>query len=818
MSLSHNPTLEEKNSQQIQTLDEKSEKKEKISISLLEKAEKLLAQREEQQSIREALELFRKAATQGDFQALYRLGCVLDDPTIPDNNPKEAITHLQIAATAGHPEACAHLSYIYAEGRTGIPVSLSNALDWMTKAINKEVAATSTNFLFLASIYDRLGQHKEALEAITQAANKNNSFAQLQLWRRYQCGIGVKSDPTEARMWLTKAAKNVSSSDTNIAVKLAKVLLKVNYESVSTEQLTNLFVSDFDTLDSIGTDDAGRRSIDCSMLKPDGLKQPVSLIVPPDHNPENLLQYITECITPSDPLEHPNGIALNVDLIDPVCGLHENTSLALIMPPSEKSVPVLEKREEEKKEDLQRIVIMRSGHHTNNWLATMGDIDQSMPTILKYLNRDWKQDIAEKNSGLEWLPQRLHLSLGKPTFGDVYVGKIGIGCSAWMYVILSTPPPTLRPEIHTVFPVIVAKARKFYLRVKQILEWHNRIEATMISELDYTSDKECKEIVESQCITALTKPKPEFPLFAIDFVSRRNIWEGKGLLEVFLSGIAGWMIRNPQESLKFKAPSKEPSRWLDDLVDSSKEMKEYDDEDKVDQRPRSVVPDISSAKGKTIPWSQYKDLRGIITDEGPLKENRVCYVQGICEKTIQLPGTIWDKNAYMVTIVIDEERQIKLDVWCLKKHMMDGRATITPGDYMTVNAGNVPKPGDLVFANAWIHGTIATGLDPIPTIGSPVIDPEAKRSSHPARIPTESKALISTPSGAPTTTPIMSLDTTDSKKEQGPIAASVQTSGRRSSLLSLTLLSDGRGQPAASSVNEERKNIPSVASISCGRL
>lgn len=44
--------------------------------------------------------------------------------------------------------------------------------------------------------------------------------------------------------------------------------------------------------------------------------------------------------------------------------------------------------------------------------------------------------------------------------------------------------------------------------------------------------------------------------------------------------------------------------------------------------------------------------------------------------------------------------------------------TYDTGEYMTVNAGSVPQPGDLVFADVWIHGTIATGLDPVPTSGT----------------------------------------------------------------------------------------------------
>lgn len=89
-------------------------------------------------------------------------------------------------------------------------------------------------------------------------------------------------------------------------------------------------------------------------------------------------------------------------------------------------------------------------------------------------------------------------------------------------------------------------------------------------------------------------------------------------------------------------------------------------------------------------------------------------------RTVELPGMIWGKVAYMVTVRVDEERKIDLDVWCLGRHMIDGRATIVAGDYMSYNAGSIPVPGDLVFTDVWIHGTIATGLDPLPTTGTGV--------------------------------------------------------------------------------------------------
>lgn len=53
------------------------------------------------------------------------------------------------------------------------------------------------------------------------------------------------------------------------------------------------------------------------------------------------------------------------------------------------------------------------------------------------------------------------------------------------------------------------------------------------------------------------------------------------------------------------------------------------------RQPRSVVPDIVGSHGKTFPWSHYKDVRGIIVNEGPRKENRICYVQGTCVRSVQ---------------------------------------------------------------------------------------------------------------------------------------------------------------------------------------
>lgn len=712
-----------------------------------------------------ALTLFRKIAAHSVY-GTFRLGQMLLDPRTQDNDPTEAARLLQVAADAGHAEAAFLLGRMCLEGR-GVDVDMPKVREYLGRAARSTDITTSKATkiqasLLLASTHDRNGDHKAAYDVLTDMVKQHHSsHAQLLLCFRTLVGIGMASEPFSADGWIKQAAQDkVRPIDMDPAVLLSKELISSNFLGVAKERLETLFCAgnDFEGPVTMGNDSAGRRTIECSMIHHVHRTKSRVMLVSVDPKLEDVKRYVTECISGSveDPAAQPLGMTLHVDILDPECGFREVIPFGLIMP-----APVEEKFAEtttvqEKKEEQQCIVITRSGHHTNNWLAVMGDVDRIMPTLLKYLNRDWKRDIAERNSGLEWLPQRLHLSLGKPTFGDVYIGKIGVGCSCWIYVILSTPPPTLRPEIHTTFPVIVAKARKFYLRVSQVLEWHNRIEATILCHFDYTTDDECQQAMglatdtkstsessmtkESKSKTAMetdsdamslelpsqplpsvsafSKTEQKIPVFAIDFVSRRNIWEGKGPLEVFLSGIASYMIRNPQESLRI--PRRHQYSGFADPSFRGGLNYDDDDEEKKDIHPHSVVGDLAGPHGKTFPWSSIQHFRGIMPNEGPRKENRVCYVQGICMKTVQLPGVIWGKVAYMVTIRVDEERYIDLDVWCLGRHMIDGRATIVANEYPSYNLGSIPVQGDLVFTDVWIHGTIATGLQPMETIGTVV--------------------------------------------------------------------------------------------------
>lgn len=82
--------------------------------------------------------------------------------------------------------------------------------------------------------------------------------------------------------------------------------------------------------------------------------------------------------------------------------------------------------------------------------------------------------------------------------------------------------------------------------------------------------------------SAAPKPSTTFPLFAIDFVSRRNIWEGKGILEVFASGIAFWVVRNPHQSLHIHPRRAQFEGWSKDApsVPGGLDFPDDDDEKK----------------------------------------------------------------------------------------------------------------------------------------------------------------------------------------------------------------------------------------------
>lgn len=228
---------------------------------------------------------------------------------------------------------------------------------------------------------------------------------------------------------------------------------------------------------------------------------------------------------------------------------------------------------------INDFVLVRSGHHGNFWLAVIGELDQVQPTLLRYLNRPWGQEIADKAPGIRCLPNRMHLSLGKVITGDLHMAVITLGCKVFMYIILSCAQ---RAELHSAYNVVVCKNRKTRGVVMQHLQWHNRIEGFLQIRLDSTTDAHCDASAMTSATAAAcdasiapamfsggdgdAKAKSErknkklwsdadlvLPCFATDYIAKISEWEksikDKAPTDLFLVGEALFLVVNPQLSL-----------------------------------------------------------------------------------------------------------------------------------------------------------------------------------------------------------------------------------------------------------------------------
>lgn len=362
-----------------------------LPAAQLEYAESLLVGRGVDADCDEAMKWFYRAADHKDaVVAKHRLGYVLQDPTTTNNEPMKAVPFLKEAAQAGNTEAAFLLGQLCLEGR-GMERSIIKAAEWFEKA------PVNVHFACVAA-FDRLGEYKKSLQVLEIAANANNSYAQLQLaWRHLLGDKHLPKDAVKARNYLTQASKDkIRPTDPDPAVLIAKALLANDYESLPQDKQMTLLRAgvDFEGPIDIGTNHAGQRTVECTMVLREPLeKQRVTLVVV-EPTEETITRHVTECISlpcAEDPSQQPLGVTLYVDLLDMETGLREKIRFALITRPvAEENKQATVPETKEPSAESQRILIMRGGHHTNNWLAVLGDIDKIMPTLLKYLNRDWK--------------------------------------------------------------------------------------------------------------------------------------------------------------------------------------------------------------------------------------------------------------------------------------------------------------------------------------------------------------------------------------------------------------------------------------------
>lgn len=153
-----------------------------------------------------AVELNKRAASQGDVSAMLTLGTLYkDNAKLYDE--KKAFKWFSMAADKGNAYAMFALGQMYLEGK-GTTKNRTKGLKSITLAAEK---GSSQAMLVLA----KQSEPKIAFNYILKAAKLGNPEGQVKLAALYEKGLGVNKDPARALVWYTKAAEqgNLQAKD-----------------------------------------------------------------------------------------------------------------------------------------------------------------------------------------------------------------------------------------------------------------------------------------------------------------------------------------------------------------------------------------------------------------------------------------------------------------------------------------------------------------------------------------------------------------------------------------------------------------------------
>jgi TPR repeat protein len=159
----------------------------------------------------EAVSWFRKAAENGgnrdlsDLIYLYDSGKALPQKSLNENQV-EGLAFLRSLVDRGNPVAQTVLAGVYKSGKLGLTPDLTQAMNWLRKAAEKDPNAEA----FLGWAYSHgEGVPKNDDEAVSwyrKSAEHGNAMGQSNLAFMYENGRGVHKDLGEAAKWVQAAA------------------------------------------------------------------------------------------------------------------------------------------------------------------------------------------------------------------------------------------------------------------------------------------------------------------------------------------------------------------------------------------------------------------------------------------------------------------------------------------------------------------------------------------------------------------------------------------------------------------------------------
>ncbi|MDD3443932.1 MAG: trypsin-like peptidase domain-containing protein [Zavarzinia sp.] len=154
-----------------------------------------------------AYEIWLPLAEDGDSDAQFGVGVILDNGQGVPENDAEAAKWYRLAAERGNPDAQFNLALLYDNGK-GVPANKEEAAFWYGKAAERGHVGAQYNLALMLESGD--GILRDAAAAAVwyrRAAEQGHTKAQNNLGVLYDKGIGVAEDKAEAAKWYRKAAE-----------------------------------------------------------------------------------------------------------------------------------------------------------------------------------------------------------------------------------------------------------------------------------------------------------------------------------------------------------------------------------------------------------------------------------------------------------------------------------------------------------------------------------------------------------------------------------------------------------------------------------
>lgn len=186
-----------------------------------------------------ALDLYRRAAEQGDVEAQYIYGGMLFQGQGTEPDTRGGFKWLMQAAEGGKtsPESLAIIGSMYLRGLT-VPQNFLEAKKWLSRAADQGNMAAQGDVAYM--YYHALGGERDYMKALffyEKAALQGDPLAQANAGLMYATGTGTNMDRAKGYAWYSVAA---SRGNTTAAINRNDLMVDMSWEELNQAQALSL--------------------------------------------------------------------------------------------------------------------------------------------------------------------------------------------------------------------------------------------------------------------------------------------------------------------------------------------------------------------------------------------------------------------------------------------------------------------------------------------------------------------------------------------------------------------------------------------------